>query len=283
MSFLDRPLPHDLPDYLPRLAARLRRHLLLMTHRAKSSHVGSGLSMAEILAVLYGEILRIDPAKPDWESRDRFVLSKGHACAALYAALAERGFLPMSELETFYMNGSRLSGHVTHSGVPGVECSTGSLGHGLAIASGMALASRGSRTPYRVFAVLSDGECDEGSTWEAALFAAHQRLSNLTAIVDYNRIQSLGRTGEVLDLDPLADKWASFRWHTEAVDGHDIEAVRAVLNRVPLSPDRPTCVIANTVKGKGISFMEDSLLWHYRSPDASELARALDELDAAER
>jgi transketolase len=283
MSTLDRALPRDLPDYLPRLAARLRRHLLLMTHRAKSSHVGSGLSMAEILAVLYGEILRIDPAKPDWESRDRFVLSKGHACAALYAALAERGFLPMSELQTFYMDGSRLSGHVTHNGVPGVECSTGSLGHGLAIACGMALASRGSQAPYRVFAVLSDGECDEGSTWEAALFAGHQRLSNLTAIVDYNRIQSLGRTREVLDLDPLVDKWASFGWHTEAVDGHDIEAVRAVLSRVPLSPDRPTCVIANTVKGKGISFMEDSLLWHYRSPDASELARALGELDAAER
>ena len=265
-------------DELRALARRLRRHIVKMTARAKSSHVGGGLSVADILAVLYGSTLRVDPARPDWDERDRLVLSKGHACAGLYAALAERGFFPQADLDTFYMDGSRLVGHAAHAGVPGVECSTGSLGHGLSIACGMALAARRDAPRCRVFAVLSDGECDEGSVWEAVLFAGHHGLANLTAVVDYNRIQSLGRTEEVLNLDPLAAKWASFGWEAVEVDGHSVEALQETLSKVPLASQRPTCVIAHTVKGKGVSFMEDTLLWHYRSPAGDELAEALAEL-----
>lgn len=261
------------------LARRLRIDIVRMTARAKSSHVGGGLSMAEILAVLYGAILRVDPDRPDWTARDRFVLSKGHACAGLYAALGERGFLTAADLETFYADGSRLSGHATHTGVPGVECSTGSLGHGLPIACGMALAGRHATTPFRVFALLSDGECDEGSNWEAALFAGHHRLHNLTVIIDYNRIQSLGHTSEVLNLDPLADKWRSFGWDTNEVDGHDVDALVTALGSAPLAANQPRCVVAHTTKGKGVSFMEDRLLWHYRSPQGDELAAALAELE----
>ncbi|HZR26254.1 MAG TPA: transketolase [Vicinamibacterales bacterium] len=264
-------------ERLTLLARRLRVRSIRMISRAKSSHVGSVLSMAEILAVLYGSILRVDPADPAGLNRDRFVLSKGHACAALYAALAERGFLSVADLDTFYADGSALAGHATHTSVPGVECSTGSLGHGLAIACGMALAAPTS-TAYRVFAVLSDGECDEGSVWEAAMFASHHHLSNLTVVVDYNRMQSLGRTDEIVGLEPFAAKWTSFGWHAVEVDGHDIEALHGALSCVPLTPQRPTCVIARTVKGKGVSFMEDSLLWHYRTPVGDELQAALAEL-----
>lgn len=270
-------------DELDGLARRLRVQIVRMTARAKSSHVGGGLSMAEILAVLYGSVLRVDPARPDWDARDRFVLSKGHACAALYAALAERGFLQLTELETFYQDGSRLSGHATHIGVPGVECSTGSLGHGLPIACGMAFAGHNRSTPFRVFVILSDGECDEGSNWEAALFAGHHGLDNLTVIIDYNRIQSLGSTDDVLRLDPLAEKWRSFGWHAVEVNGHDVDALHRELSAVPLSPGKPTCVVANTVKGKGVSFMEHQLLWHYRTAAGDELERAIAELEGAVR
>lgn len=273
------PMPSSSPDDLRALARRLRLQVIRMTARARSSHVGGGLSMAEILAVLYGQVLKVDADRPDWAARDRFVLSKGHACAGLYAVLAERGFLTESDLETFYADGSRLSGHVTHSGVPGIECSTGSLGHGLPIACGMALAGKRAEAAFRVFAVLSDGECDEGSNWEAALFAGHHGLDNLTVIVDYNRIQSLGHTSDVLNLEPLAEKWRSFGWHAVEVDGHSVEALTAALLPVPTVPGRPTCVVAHTVKGKGVSFMEDSLLWHYRSPQGDELAAALAELE----
>jgi transketolase len=264
------------------LAKRLRLQMLKMTARAKSSHLGGGFSMAEILAVLYGGLLRLDPSRPQWEARDRFVLSKGHACAGLYAALAERGFLSQADLDTFYADGSRLAGHATHRGVPGVECSTGSLGHGLSIACGMAFASRSAPAPYRVFVVLSDGECDEGSVWEAALFAGHHKLANLTVIVDYNRIQSMGPTEEVLSLEPLVGKWESFGWHAIEVDGHSIDELQTTLSRVPLASDRPTCLIARTVKGKGVSFMEDTVLWHYRSAAGSELEAALAELGELE-
>jgi transketolase len=265
-------------DELRALARRLRVHVLTMTHRAKSSHVGGGLSMADILAVLYGDVLKVDPKAPQWPGRDRFVLSKGHACAALYAVLAERGFFPLADLETFYQDGSALSGHATHIGVPGVECSTGSLGHGLSIACGMAVAGKKAASPFRVFAIISDGECDEGSIWEAALFAGHHQLDNVTVIVDYNRIQSLGHTNEVLCLDPLTDKWRSFGWHTVEIDGHSVEQLQTVLSSVPLAEGKPTCLVANTVKGKGVSFMENQLLWHYRAPQGDEYTRALAEL-----
>jgi transketolase len=262
------------------LARTIRRHVVQMTHRAKASHVGTSLSMAELLAVLYGGILRVDPSTRESLDRDRFVLSKGHGCAGLYAVLAERGFFPLSRLGEFYQDGTRMAGHVTHGGIPGVEVSTGALGHGLSIACGMALAGRRDRRQFRVFALLSDGECDEGATWEAALLAGHHRLDTLVAIVDYNKIQSLGTVKEVLDLEPLAQKWKAFGWEAREIDGHDIAEIHRALSEIPLAPGRPTCVVAHTVKGKGVSFMENDLLWHYRAPDATELARALAELDA---
>lgn len=268
-------------DSLSELSCRLRVQVVKMTARAKSAHVGGNLSMADILAVLYGDVLRVDPTQPDWNARDRFVLSKGHACAGLYAVLAERGFLAPAALESFYCDNALLAGHATHHGVPGIECSTGSLGQGLSIACGLAYAGRVADPSFRVFALLSDGECDEGSTWEAVLFASHHRLSNLTVVIDYNKIQSLGFTAEVLNLDPLAEKWTSFGWHAINVDGHDIEQLQRVLSSVPLQTDRPTCVVAHTVKGKGVSFMENRLLWHYRSPNDEELAAALAELGEA--
>jgi transketolase len=275
------PISPALKRDLEALAQRIRLHVVRMTNRAKSSHVGGGLSMAEILAVLYGHVLRVRPDDPCWSTRDRFVLSKGHACAGLYAVLAERGFFPLADLETFYTDGSRLAGHVTHTGVAGVECSTGSLGHGLPIAAGMALAGR--EQSFRVFCVLSDGECDEGSNWEAALFAGHHKLENLTVIIDYNKIQSLGSVDEVLRLHPLHDKWTSFGWRTAEVDGHDVEALHSALTSVPLAAGQPTCIVAHTVKGKGVSFMEHQLLWHYRSPAGEEYDRAIAELEGKAR
>ena len=267
---------------LAELARRLRVQVIKMTGRAGSSHVGTSFSMAEILAVLYGGILRISPGAVDHPDRDRLVLSKGHGCAGLYAVLAEKGFFPREWLDTFYLDGGRLAGHATCDGIPGIEVSTGSLGHGLSIACGMALAAQRDSKPQRVFALLSDGECDEGSTWEAVLFAPHHRLDNLVAIVDYNKIQSLGHVRDVLDLEPLAEKWAAFGWSTREVDGHDIGKVHAALSEVPFTAGKPSCLIAHTVKGKGVSFMEDQLLWHYRAPQGDEYRRALQELGETE-
>jgi len=263
---------------LEELAARIRYQTLMMVNRARSSHIGTCYSMAELLAVLYGSVLRVDPKNPEWPDRDRFVLSKGHGAAALYAVLADRGFFPVDWLETFYQNGSRLAGHVTHHSLPGVEVSTGSLGHGLSIATGMALSANRDGHGYRVVALLSDGECDEGSTWEPILFASHHQLDNLIVIVDYNKIQSLGRVEEVMGLEPFADKWRAFGWSVREIDGHDVNEIASTLSAVPFTAGRPSCVIAHTVKGKGISFMEDKLLWHYRSPQGEEFAAALAEL-----
>lgn len=260
------------------LARRIRCDALRMVHHAQASHIGSCLSVADLLAVLYTGVLRVDPQQPDAPRRDRFLLSKGHAAAALYAVLAERGFFPRAWLDTYCDDGTRLAGHVVRHGVPGVEFSTGSLGHGLSVASGMALAARQEAEPFRVVALLSDGECDEGATWEAALFAPHHELDNLVAIVDYNQIQSFGTVPEVLDLEPLADKWRAFGWAVRAIDGHDHAAIRAALRTIPVEPGHPTAILAHTIKGKGVSFMEGQLLWHYRSPDDAQLAQALAEL-----
>jgi transketolase len=260
------------------LARRLRVHVVRMTSRANSSHIGSSFSMSELLAVLYGGgVLRVDPARPAWPERDRFILSKGHGCAGLYAALSEAGFFPLEELDTFYLNGTRLAGHATTT-VPGVELSTGSLGHGLPVGTGMALAAKRAGESHRVFVLLSDGECDEGSVWEAALFAPQHELDNLVVIVDYNKIQSLGTVKEVMDLDPFADKWRSFRWAVREVAGHDVNSIREALDAVPFEAGRPSCIIAHTVKGKGVSFMEDKLLWHYRAPLGDDRAIAMREL-----
>ena len=258
------------------LALRLRRHVVRMCNLGGSSHVGSALSMADIIAVLYGETLRIDPARPDWPGRDRFILSKGHAGACVYAALAERDFFRVEMLDQHYQNGSKLSGHVSHKDVPGVEVSTGSLGHGLGIGAGMAFNLRRMGGSQRIYAVLSDGECDEGSVWEAALFAGHHRLANLCAVIDHNKLQSIGPVSEALGLDPLDDKWRAFGWAVLRVDGHNHQALRSAFAEV--ADDRPTCIIADTVKGRGVSFMENQVLWHYRAPKGEEFIAAMREL-----
>jgi transketolase len=262
------------------LALRLRRHVVRMCASGGGAHVGSNLSMADIIAVLYGEVLRVDPAEPGWPERDRFILSKGHACACVYAVLAERGFLPLEVLQQHYRNGSRLSGHISHKGVPGVEFSTGSLGHGLGVGAGMAMQLRRTGGSQRVYVVLSDGECDEGSTWEAALFAAHHGLSNLCGVVDYNKLQGIGAVADILGLEPFALKWRAFGWTVLQVDGHDHEALKRAFAEAARG-ERPTCILADTVKGKGVSFMEDQVLWHYRIPQGEEYEAALRELGDA--
>jgi transketolase len=261
------------------LARAIRADALRMVYAARASHIGSSLSMADLLAVLYGGILRVDPAWPDWPERDRFILSKGHGAAAGYAALAEAGFFPREWLDSYCQDGSKLAGHLTR-GAPGVELSTGSLGHGLPVGAGLALAARRGGLASRVFVLLSDGELDEGSNWEAILFAAHHRLDNLVAIVDYNKIQSFGTVEEVMRLDPLAEKWRAFGWATRELDGHDHAAIAGALGTIPHEPGRPTVIVAHTIKGKGVSFMEDLLAWHYKSPTAEQLEQALGELEA---
>jgi len=262
------------------LARRIRLHALKMTSRGGTAHIGSVFSMADLIAVLYGSVLRVDPRNPKWPERDRFILSKGHAGAGVYAALAERGFFEIERLEQHYANGSVLSGHVSHKGNPGVELSTGSLGHGLGIGCGMAYAGRLGGKAHRVFVVMSDGECDEGSNWEAIQFAGHHRLGRLTAVVDYNGIQSLKSTEETLGLEPFADKWRAFRWEVREVDGHDHDALVRALDVGADANAAPVCVLARTIKGKGVSFMENSVLWHYRSAKDAELEAALRELGA---
>ena len=239
------------------------------------------MSCADVLAVLYGRVLRVDPLRPRWPDRDRFILSKGHAGCAVYAALAERGFFPVEKLLTHYQDGSDLSGHVSHKGIPGVEVSTGSLGHGLSIGAGMAYAGKLDGATNRVVVLLSDGECDEGSTWESALFAAHHKLDNLVAILDYNKIQSLAPVAETLALEPFAKKWTSFGWALREVDGHDHEALFDALATIPFAVGQPSCLIAHTLKGKGVSFMENTVLWHYRTARGEEYQAALRELEGA--
>ena len=262
------------------LAKQLRIHVLNMTSGGGSSHIGGCLSIADIVAVLYGEVMRLDPTDPAWPDRDRFILSKGHAGACVYAALAERGFFPLERLQGHFRDGSDLSGHVSHKGIPGVELSTGSLGHGLSVGCGIAYSAKLRGKGFRTFVQMSDGEMDEGSNWEAILFAGHHRLDNLVAIVDYNKIQSLAPVSETLELEPLADKWRSFRWAVTDIDGHDHGALRNTLGSVPLEVGKPSVVIAHTVKGKGVSFMENTVLWHYRTARGAEYDAALAELEA---
>lgn len=261
------------------LGSKIRRHALQMVHRTNASHIGSCLSIADILAVLYGTILNIDPKNPDRTDRDRVIISKGHSAAIVYAVLSECGFFAIERLESFCRNGSKLAGHVSHS-VPGVEVSTGSLGHGLPIGAGMALAAKRDGLDSRVFVVLSDGECDEGSNWEAMMFAPHHKLDNLTVILDYNKIQSFGRINEVLDLHPLVDKLVSFGWGVREIDGHNYDQIKDAFNSLPFSAGKPSVILAHTIKGKGVSFMEDQLAWHYKSPNKEQLKQALAELEA---
>jgi len=260
-----------------KLALRIRCHAIRMTSKGRSSHVGSVLSCADILATLYACVMRVRPAEPTWPKRDRFIMSKGHAGAGVYAVLAEMGFFPIERLDTHCQNGSALCGHVAVHGIPGVEFSTGSLGHGLPVATGMAYAIKARGEDCRTFVLLSDGELDEGSNWEAFLFAGHHRLRGLCAVIDYNKIQSLASVSETLALEPLADKFRAFGWVVRECDGHNHMELSAALGAESI--DAPIVVIANTVKGRGVSFMEHSVLWHYRSPQGEELAAALAELE----
>jgi transketolase len=271
----------DQLTYCQELALKSRIEVLHMMHRANASHIGSCFSMLDILAVLYGEILNIDPKNPYLPDRDRFILSKGHGTAALYAILSERGFFPLDWLQSYYQNGSELIGHTNSKGIPGVEVSTGSLGHGLPIGCGLALAAKRDQLSYRVYVLLSDGELDEGSNWEAILFAPQHLLDNLVVIIDYNKIQGFGTVKEVLDLDPLYDKWKAFRWGVREINGHDYKQIEESLKRTPFEPGLPSVIIAHTIKGKGVSFMENRLEWHYKSPNDEQLAQALAELKVA--
>lgn len=265
------------------LAWLIRRHAVEMTHMSGSSHIGSIMSVADIVAVLYTDILRYRAKEPKWSGRDRFILSKGHAGAAVYAALAESGFFSVEELKTHYMNGSRLLGHVSHY-LPGVELSTGSLGHGFSAACGMAYASKkDGNHGHKVYAVIGDGECNEGSVWEAALFANHFRLNNLIVIIDHNRMQSLDFNENTLELEDLRAKWSAFGWNTLKINGNDHAQLRKAFNEAEKLSNtelhKPTVIIADTIKGYGISFMQNDILWHYRFPhDGWEYDCAVEEL-----
>lgn len=252
-----------------------------MISQAKTSHIGSCLSVADILAVLYSRILRVDPRQPQWPDRDRLIMSKGHAAAITYAVMAETGFMPAERLDEFARNGGQLYSHVTHVGVPGIELSSGSLGHGLPVGTGMALAGKRSSAAWRVFVVMSDGELDEGSNWEAILFAGHHELDNLNIVIDYNKIQSLDFVDRTLRLEPLGDKLRAFGWSVREVDGHDVDKLTSALEGLPIQKGRPNAIIAHTVKGKGVSWMEGKVLWHYRVPSPDELLTALAEVEAS--
>lgn len=260
------------------LAAKIRKHCLHMVHIGQSGHIGSMLSAADIVSVLYSGYLNVDPQNPKDPNRDRLILSKGHAGAVVYAALAEKGFFPMEWIDTYDQDGGKLLGHISHY-VPGVEFSTGSLGHGLPVAVGMALAAKETGRKHRIFAILSDGDCNEGSTWEAIMFAGQHHLDNLTIIIDYNRIQALGFSKDILDFGDFESRIAPFGWACKTIDGHDYSQIEAAMQNIPLTDAKPTCIIAHTVKGKGVSFMENQVHSHYWHVTDDDLAKALKELE----
>jgi transketolase len=263
---------------LREVAKRLRRRIVTMIAKAGSGHPGGSLSAVEIGVALYWRVLRHQPADPRWPDRDRFILSKGHAAPLLYAVLAETGYIPLEELDTLRQMGSRLQGHGDCCATPGVEMSSGSLGQGLSFGVGAALAGRLDKKDYRVYALLSDGECDEGQTWEAAMAAAHYKLDNLTVIVDRNGIQLSGFTKDIMNSEPLPDKWAAFGWRVSEVDGHDVDKILAAINEAKKAQGRPAAIVAHTIKGKGVSFMENNVDFHGKAPTAEQLEKALKEL-----
>ncbi len=266
---------------LSQIAARLRCDIVRMVHLAGMGHPGGSLSAADMMAALYFRVLRIDPANPQWPERDRFVLSKGHACPALYAALIQRGYLDRSYLATLRKLDSPLQGHPDMLKVPGVEMTAGSLGHGLSAALGMALATRVTCMGYRVWAMIGDGEVQEGSIWEAAMAAPNMGVRNLTVILDYNRIQNDDFVRNVMPIDPIVQKWESFGWHVVEIDGHDMAQIVDALESSAAGENQPVIIIAHTIKGKGVSFMEDNPFWHGNAPNEEQLARAVDEICAA--
>ena len=262
------------------LAKKVRLHCLKMVHKGKSGHIGSMLSMADILPVLYTQILDTDPKSPKKPDRDRFILSKGHGGAALLATLAELGFFPLSWLDKYYCDNGKLSGHISHH-IPGVEFSTGSLGHGLPVACGMAMAAKQAGKKHRIFCLVSDGDLDEGSSWEAIMLAAQHHWDNLVMLVDYNRLQALGKSRDIIDLESLKEKLEIFNWAVRETDGHDQNAIYEVLRDLPLCNGKPSAVIFHTVKGKGVSFMENNYKWHYGGLTAELLEQAIREVEEA--
>lgn len=251
-----------------------------MCYTSGSSHIGSALSIVEILITLYFKTLRIKPDNLYWCDRDRFILGKGHASVALYAVLSERGFFNRELLDGFYTDNGTLPGHLVMDVAKGIEVSSGSLGHGLPIGVGMAIVGKHDKKDYRVFVLISDGECDEGSVWESAMLAGQLKLDNLVVIIDYNKLQSFGRVKDIIDLEPLADKWRAFGWSVIEVNGHNIQELTKVFNIIPLRNNKPSVIIAHTVKGKGVSFMEDKLEWHYKSPNKDQYESAIKEIDS---
>ena len=260
---------------LSEIAKEVRRSILYMNHYSNASHSGSALSIVELLIVLYFKYLNVDPKNPKKEYRDRFILSKGHASTALYAVLAEKGFYDKSVLDKFYIDGGIIPGHLDMEAVPGIDCSAGSLGHGLSIGVGMAIADKNKKSDSKIIVLISDGELNEGSIWEPLLLAPHLRLNNLTVIIDYNKIQSFGITNEVINLEPLNEKLKAFNWEVIEIDGHNFTEIE---NALTLKHSKPKLIIAHTIKGKGVSFMENKLEWHYRSPNKELLEQALEEL-----
>ena len=260
------------------LANKIRNHVLDMTSEGSSSHIGSVFSIADILACLYGELMNVNPKNFKDKNRDRFILSKGHAGAGVYAVLAESGFFSIELLKTHYKDGSALSGHVSHKNIPGVELSTGSLGLGLSVGVGLAISAKLDKRKNKVIVLLSDGECDEGSNWEAIMFSAHHKLDNLIAIIDYNKLQSLDSIENTLNLEPFVDKWLAFGWNVIEVDGHNIQDISDAYKKASECLHKPTCIIAHTTKGKGVSFFENKVLWHYRSAKGQEYENAKKEL-----
>jgi len=261
--------------YLKDISKKIRKSILKMNSKSSASHSGSALSIVDILTVLYFKVLNIDARNPNFIDRDKFILSKGHASSALYATLAEKGFFGKSLLDGFYLDGGLLPGHLDKESVPGIEVSSGSLGHGLSIGIGMAIANKVDQKNSKVYIICGDGELNEGSMWEAAMFAAHQKLNNLILIVDYNKLQGYGKTNDVINLEPLHDKFQAFNWHVIQIDGHNYQEIE---NALLVETIKPKVIIAHTIKGKGVSYMENEFVWHYKSPNDEQLKQALSEL-----
>jgi len=260
------------------ISKKVRIESLKLVHRVDASHIGGSLSVCDILTVLYNGILKIDPQNPKWENRDRLLFSKGHSCTALYSILAQKKFINSEELENFGKNGSYLTTHINHC-VPGIEFSTGSLGHAFSVGCGMALAAKRKNENHRIFVILSDGELDEGSNWEPFLFAPQHKLDNLIVIIDYNKIQSFGNVKDIIDLNPLDEKLRSFNWEVKEIDGHNHDEIFKTLCVVPFVNNKPSVIIAHTIKGKGVDFMENKLKWHYSSPSKEQLQVAIKQIE----
>ena len=266
-------------ERLQHLAQSLRKDVLKMVYLSQEGHLGAAFSSVEILSALYFKILNIDPSRPEWEDRDRFIMSKGHGCFAQYTALARRGYFPRSLLDTVDKHRTIFGGHPDRDFVPGVDVSTGSLGHGLSIGAGMALAAKGDGKSSRIFVLMGDGECQEGSVWEAAMFGSANKLDNLVAIIDANSLQAIGRTVDIISMEPLDERWKSFGWEVHEINGHDCNELVSRLSDIPLKKNLPTAIIARTVKGKGVSFMENEIMWHARPVTKEEFEKAMRELD----